>query len=112
MTRTKLPNRRPNETVKIEHKGLTFFVTVGYDPETGSPMEVFGSTARSGSDFAALLNDACVAVSILLQSGVKPSEIAKSMHWSPVVGDSAKRQEPASVIGKIAELLVSMEKTA
>lgn len=109
MTRAHLPNRRPNITLDLEHKGLTFNVTVGFDPVTGAPMEVFGSTAKAGSDFAVLLSDACVILSLALQHGILPSALSKTMQWSPVVGVSGKVSEPASVIGAIVVALVPME---
>ena len=109
MTRTQLPNRRPNQTLDLEHRGLTFNVTVGFDPRTGAPMEVFGSTSRAGSDFAVLLADACVILSIALQHGILPSELSKTMQWSPVVGVADRKAEPASVIGAILVALVPME---
>lgn len=40
MTRTRLPNRRPAETVVIEHGGTRFTVTIGFYPD-GRPGEVF-----------------------------------------------------------------------
>jgi hypothetical protein len=109
MTRTQLPNRRPNTTIDLEHKGLTFNVSVGFDPDTGAPMEVFGSTSKAGSDFAVLLSDACVILSIALQHGIQPSELSKTMQWAPVVGMADKVSEPASVIGAILVALVPME---
>lgn len=109
MTRTNLPNRRPNETLELSHRGLTFYVTVGFDPVTGAPLEVFGSTPHAGSDFAILLSDACVILSIALQHGIVPSALSKTMQWSPVMGQADKTSEPASVIGAILVALVPME---
>lgn len=109
MVRTQLPNRRPNMTLDLEHRGMTFQVSVGFDPTTGAPMEVFGSTSKAGSDFAILLADACVILSIALQRGSLPSELSKTMQWAPVVGVADKTSEPASVIGAILVALVPME---
>jgi hypothetical protein len=109
VTRTQLPNRRPNLTIDLEHKGLTFNVSVGFDPVSGAPMEVFGTTNRAGSDFAFLLADACVVLSIALQNGIQPSALSKTMQWVPVVGSAEKTQEPASPIGAILVALVPME---
>ena len=109
MTRAQLPNRRPNTTLDLEHKGLTFNVTIGLDPATGAPMEVFGSTAKAGSDFAVLLSDACVILSLALQHGIQPSALSKTMQWTPVIGQAGRTREPASVIGAILVALVQME---
>lgn len=109
MTRAQLPNRRPNQTIDLQHKGMTFHVTVGFDAKTGAPMEVFGNASKAGSDFAVLLSDACVILSIALQHGILPSELSKTMQWTPVVGMAGKLREPASVIGAILVALVPME---
>ena len=110
MTRINLPERRPNQTIDLKHKGMTFSVTLGFDPRDGRPMEVFGQSPHAGSDFAMLLSDACVILSIALQHGIKPSELSKTMQWSPVVGEAGRTSEPSSVIGAIVVALVEMER--
>jgi hypothetical protein len=109
MNRARLPNRRPNQTIDLHHKGMTFNVTVGFDAMTGAPMEVFGNASKAGSDFAALLADACVILSLALQHGIQPSALSKTMQWTPVMGQADKVSEPASVIGAILVALVPME---
>jgi hypothetical protein len=109
MNRARLPTRRPNQTIDLQHKGMTFVVTVGFDATTAAPMEVFGNASKAGSDFAALLADACVILSIALQHGIQPSELSKTMQWTPVMGQADKVSEPASVIGAILVALVPME---
>jgi hypothetical protein len=71
MTRQRLPNRRPPRPFLIEHGGSRFTVTVGFYPD-GRPGEVFTHGMRTGSTLDALLADACVLVSLLLQHGVEP----------------------------------------
>lgn len=105
MTRTKVPYRRPNATFKLEHRGIRFHVTIGFDLETGEPVEVFGSSSKSGSDFAAVLNDACVSISLALQHGVPPALLSKSLGREPAPFGAKTELEPASVIGCIAEAL-------
>ena len=96
MTRQRLPNRRAAETVELEHSGSRFTVTIGFYPD-GRPGEVFTHGARSGSNMDALLADACVVVSCLIQHGVEPRELAASMGR---LGNS----EPASIIGAVVDL--------
>jgi hypothetical protein len=98
MTRVRLPDRRAAETVELEHGGQRFTVTIGFYPD-GRPGEVFTHGARSGSNLDALLADACVVVSGLIQHGAKPRELAASMGR---LGNS----EPASVIGAVLDLVV------
>ena len=67
------------------------------------PGEVFTHGAKVGSAMDALLDDACVAVSLLLQHGVEPEGLATSMGR---VGDA-----PASIIGALANLVARAEAT-
>ncbi len=96
MTRTRLPDRRPAETVALEQSGTRFMVTIGFYPD-GRPGEVFTHGARSGSNLDALLADACVVVSCLIQHGVEPRDLAASMGR---LGNA----EPASIIGAVIDL--------
>ncbi|ACI97507.1 ribonucleotide reductase [Rhodospirillum centenum] len=97
MSRIRRPDRRPAETAEIAFDGQRFTVTIGFYPD-GRPGEVFADGARIGSDLDALLDDACVALSLLLQHGVDPRRLAGSMGR---LGD----QRPASLIGAVADLL-------
>jgi hypothetical protein len=96
MTRIRLPDRRAAETVELEHGGSRFAVTIGFYPD-GRPGEVFVHGIRTGSSLDALLADACVVVSCLLQHGVEPRELAHSM-------GRLGTAEPASIIGAVIDL--------
>ena len=100
MTRERLPHRRAAETVELEHNGSRFTVTIGFYSD-GRPGEVFTHGIRPGSNLDALLAEACVVVSYLMQHGVEPSEIAGSMGR---LGDA----EPASIIGAVIDLAAAM----
>jgi hypothetical protein len=99
MTRTRLPSRRAAETAVLEHDGTRFMVTIGFYPD-GRPGEVFTHGARTGSNMDALLADACVVVSCLIQHGVEPSNLAGSMGR---LGNAS----PASVIGAVVDLVAA-----
>ncbi len=99
MTRVRLPDRRTAETITLEHDGKRFMVTIGFYPD-GRPGEVFTHGARSGSALDALLADACVVVSCLIQHGVDPRDLTSSMGR---LGD----HEPASIIGAVVDLTAS-----
>lgn len=103
MTRETLPNRRPNETTALVFGGLRFAVTIGFFPADGRPGEVFASGAKPGCDMDYLLDDACVALSLLLQHGVQPAALAKSM------GRAGDGVTPASLIGALADRLAEPE---
>jgi hypothetical protein len=100
MTRQRLPHRRMAETVDLEQNGRRFTVTIGFYAD-GRPGEVFTHGIRSGSNLDALLADACVVVSCLIQHGVEPSEIAGSMGR---LGNA----EAASIIGAVIELAAAV----
>ena len=106
MIRERLDNRRPNRTISLEYGGETYHVTIGFyfDPTTVTlrVAEVFTHGAKVGSEMDGLLDDACIALSLLLQYGAKPKQIAASMGRD---GD-----KPASIIGALADLLVEWDK--
>jgi len=80
--RKRLPNRRLTETRKVEtEQGQTVFLSVGYDPEQpDEPKEIFYSSGfKSGSMLEFQVQDFCVLFSLLLQYGMKPDEVAKSL---------------------------------
>lgn len=97
MSRIRLPDRRAAETIALEHDGARFMVTIGFYPD-GRPGEVFVHGARSGSGMDALLADACVVVSCLIQHGAVPGDLAASMGR---LGDA----QPASIIGAVIDLV-------
>lgn len=102
MTRTRLPERRAAETVRLDYDGTQFMVTIGFYPD-GRPGEVFTHGARSGSNMDALLADACVVVSCLIQHGAEPSDLAGSMGR---LGNA----KPASIIGAVVDLVATAGK--
>ena len=104
MTRVRLPNRRAAETVKLEHGGQRFTVTIGFYPDR-RPGEVFTHGLRTGSNFDGLLADACVVVSCLIQHGAEPRDLAASMGR---LGNA----EPASVIGAVLDVVAAASKAA
>jgi hypothetical protein len=99
MSRTRLPHRRAAETLRLQYNGTQFMVTIGFYPD-GRPGEVFTHGARSGSSLDALLADACVVVSYLIQHGAEPRDLAASMGR---LGNA----EPASVIGAVVDLVTA-----
>ena len=101
-SRRHLPDRRPNRTETIRWAGKEFSVSIGYWPDSGRPAETFVDGAREGSDLKALLADAAVLLSLLLQHNVAPAAIGHSLARVPV---NEVETKPASVIGAVVELL-------
>ncbi len=96
-SRIRLPNRRENETVDLLFEGQRYHVTIGFAPD-GRPAEIFCHGAKVGSGMDHLLDDACVALSLLLQHGIEPQDLAHSM--GRLDGGAA-----ASVIGALVDLV-------
>ncbi len=78
--RSRLPNRRPAYTETLEVDGQAFEATVGFDPESGQPRELFLTAGKEGSLLNALLADAAVVISVALQHGVP---LSRPSHWRP-----------------------------
>jgi hypothetical protein len=99
MTRKRLPDRRPAETIALDYDGTRYMVTIGFYPD-GRPGEVFTHGARSGSAMDALLADACVVVSCLMQHGAEPGDLSASMGR---LGNAT----PASIIGAVVDVVAA-----
>ena len=99
--RQRLSNRRENETVGLVFDGHRYHVTVGFAPD-GRPLEVFCHGAQVGSGMDRILDDACVALSLLLQHGIEPRDLGHSMGR---LGDGAS----ASIIGALVDLVSAFE---
>src|SRR5947209_6178419 len=100
--RTRLPNRRPCVTERIEVGQSIFEASVGFDAN-GWPKEVFLTGAKVGTDMAAILADTSVAVSVALQHGVSASALALSVSRLPDELDGPPVRA-GSVIGAALDL--------
>lgn len=114
--RQRLPNRRPSHTETLEVAGQVFTATVGFDPESGQPRELFMSAGKEGSMLNALLADAAVVISVALQSGVPAAALAKSVGRLPAgpvapadLDQALGQKVPASPIGAALDLLRRFE---
>ncbi|WP_299085881.1 hypothetical protein [uncultured Ruegeria sp.] len=105
--RHQLPTRRLAENRQFTTpEGHTVHLSVGYDPdEQDRPREVFYSGGfRSGSQLEFQVQDSCILFSLLLQYGLRPDEISKSLSRVELPDGS---NACASLIGRIAEELVA-----
>lgn len=111
--RTKLPPRRPSVTRDIiwltDHAEHRFTVTIGFNPETGQPLEVFAG-GKTGSDMAHVIADACVLVSLALQHGALPGVLGASLQKVPRLALGDNVCAPASPVGAIVAALASIER--
>ena len=99
MTRVRLPDRRPSFTTVLVYENNPYSVTLGFDVRADRIAEVFTHGAKVGSGMDRLLDDVCVALSLLLQHGAEPGPLAASMGW---LGDG---KSPASIVGALADLI-------
>lgn len=90
MTRSRLPSRREAITERVEIAGRTWHVTVG--PVPGPIREVFAHGPKG--DLAALVQDALILASVLLQSGNTLADLTRFC-------GSQNDGEPASLIGEV-----------
>ena len=109
--RRRLPDRRLTETRRVVHttpdgRETVVSVSIGYDPaEPLRPREVFYDAGyRSGADLEFVVQDLCVIVSLLLQHGVDPREIGRSLSVSYGPDEAPHHGSLAGTIA--AELLV------
>lgn len=80
MTREKPPNRRHGITMPVTYKtgagdDSCFDVTFGF---TDRVVEVFMRQTKEGNDFSVLVQDSCIAISLLLQHGETAADLVKS----------------------------------
>ncbi len=114
--RKRLPNRRPAHTETLQVDGQVFTASVGFDPKSGQPRELFMAAGKEGSLLNALLADAAVVISIALQHGIPAAALAKSigrLPASPVAPADLDGPQPgrlpASPIGAALDLLRRFE---
>ncbi len=103
-----LPPRREQltETLLVgrgEGNRLPVEVSVGFDPTSGQPREVFLCGAKDGSDRAFELANIAVALSVALQSGVSAAAMAHSVARLP-------SGEPVTATGAALDLLAQYER--
>lgn len=99
MSRERLPNRRSCETYEFVRKNLTYTVSYGRPYPGGPIQELFINAGKSGADVESVMCDASTAISIALQKGVTPTDLAHSITRNP---DGS----PASPIGVVLDDMV------
>ncbi len=114
--RKRLPSRRPSHTETLEVDGQVVTATIGFDPKTDRPCELFLTAGKEGSLINAMLADAAVAISIALQHGVSAQALAKGvgrMPPGPVTPAELDQGQPGrlptSPIGAALDLLKAFE---
>ena len=111
MTRTPLPPRRNALTRYVVHTGANgghqaYSVTFGV--HDGRVMEIFCNSPKEGSDIQGLINDACIAISVLLQHGETAAGLANMFGENRAEGSPSG--PPSSPIGTIARIAAGIDK--
>ena len=78
MSRTKLPNCRPAETIEFTHDNLTYIVTFSRWND-GTLAELFIDVAKPGDPMNLIAKDMATLASIALQHGVPSAEIMSAL---------------------------------
>lgn len=99
--RRRLPTRRLAITERCELNGRTWHVSVGFDG-AGRAREIFIAGPKIGSDLDAIVKDAAVVTSVLLQSGMAADQIGQNL--------GRENGGPASCIGKAMEMAAQIER--
>ena len=104
--RIRLPYRRRQETIDLDHEGHVYSVSIGFD-DADRVREVFVNGQKQGSMMDATLDDAAIVISHHLQRGGTADELRRSM--SRLGGGLGAATEPASPIGCVIDLVASIE---
>jgi ribonucleoside-diphosphate reductase alpha chain len=103
--RRNLPGRRPMETLRLEIGGAQALASIGYDPQTGYPLEVFLAGEKVGTDLWNVLHDTAVIISVALQYGVPAEVLAKSIARETERETLTMTDKPATIIGAVLDAI-------
>jgi hypothetical protein len=111
-TRHRLASRRGHETIAIEHEDQRYKVGLGREmlcngscgasTRFGPIAEIFLNAQKVNSPIDVLVSDGAILMSMLLQYGCPPADIAHAMKRNP---DGS----PASPLGRAAAFLIEGE---
>lgn len=107
--RERLPDRRLTITEDILWGDHTWLVGIGFD-HAGQAREVFVQGVKTGADFEGLLDDACILMSLLLQSGSAAQDLSLHLcrEGGPARGGT-DAEDAASIIGALAARIHDIE---
>lgn len=110
--RRRLANRRTHETIAMEHQGQRYKIGLGRQiicngscggaPRQGPIVEIFLNAQKVDTQADVVVRDGAILMSMLLQYGCPPADIAHAMKRNP---DGS----PASPLGRAAAFLIEGE---
>lgn len=102
--RVVLPSRRMSENIDLHWGGRAWSITIGFD-DSSFVREIFADGSKVGSEREAELDDACILISLLLQSGWLISEISARLSR-----EATDRDAPAaSILGLAVKVAAEAE---
>jgi hypothetical protein len=99
--RQRLPNRRENEGFTVEWARKEWSLSIGFCPRTRKPLEVFADGAKIGSDYQAVIDDACMLIPHCLQNGMTPQQLSAALSRESIEPGAPA----ASLLGLIADVV-------
>lgn len=103
MKRHPLPARREAVTILIVWEGTPWSISVGFD-ESWRVREIFADGHKTGTDIEAILDDACILTSMLLQSGANIADLADKLGREGVKPEAPAASIVGLAIKKAAEI--------
>jgi hypothetical protein len=76
---TELPNRRRCLTYKFKHRDFRYHGTIGFDPRTFQPCEIFLQAGKAGTRIEDVARDAAVLASMALQHGASITQLRAAL---------------------------------
>lgn len=99
-TRDRLPDRRMQISDKVEWQGQEWMLSVGFD-RAGRVREAFVKGYKTGSAMDAIMDDACVLLSLLLQAGYSAAALESHLGREGV-DPSAPAASPLGLLTQVA----------
>lgn len=111
LVRKKLPQDRPSDTHTVTIGGSTLYLTVGKDPDTGEPRELFIRISKYGATVGGLLDSYATLLSKTLQYGIPLEEALSHMmdtQYTPSgVTSNSKIPMAKSIMDYVAKWMIS-----
>ncbi len=98
--RQRLHNRRASDTFEIRHGNFTYTITASIDAK-GRLGELFIDSDKSGTELSVMMHDAAIAVSLALQNGCPPEDLAQAFERN-------EAGVPAGLLGMALDRAIAM----
>lgn len=107
MSAIAVPDRRLCKRYRFEHRSHRYYGTIGIDPATLQPVEIFLQTGRAGSEMEAVARDAAVLASKALQHGATIPELRSAMTEIEIATEAGVKSAPAGPVAVLFDLFTT-----